>query len=204
MNRARGFTLLEVMISLTLLSLVMVATLAALRTFGNTRSTVTEVTGRVDEIRGVSEFLRNSIGAAMPVMRAGVTTERFTDGLEFGTHFTGDATYIEWVSPLVAGADMGGVFIMRLALVDDKLQLQWLPYRRDLEEAQWSVAEPRSLVGEVDEFEIGYLAAYGQQWQETWTPATQNPVAVRINLRNAGRYWPELIIRLSGAPLNAR
>jgi general secretion pathway protein J len=70
-SRLRGFTLIEVMIALTLLSMIMVAIIAAMRTFGNTKATIQQVTNRVDEIRVVSEFLRKTIGSAMPVLQQG-------------------------------------------------------------------------------------------------------------------------------------
>ncbi|MBK6738944.1 MAG: prepilin-type N-terminal cleavage/methylation domain-containing protein [Haliea sp.] len=107
MRRARGFTLLEVMLALVLLSMVMVATIAAMRTLGNTQAAIEEVTGRVDEIRVVSQFLRNTIGAAMPVMREGRVGETTEDFADMGTYFWGDRTQLVWVSPLVAGASMG-------------------------------------------------------------------------------------------------
>ena len=204
MIRSRGFTLLEVMVALMLLSLVMVATIAALRTLGNTRSTVEKVTERVDEIRVVSEFLRNTIGAAMPVLRTGGSEESFAEGGSYGTYFSGDATHVLWVSPLVAGADMGGVFIMNLALVGDVLELRWQPYQSDVPATDWTAVEPRKLLGSVDEFEVGYLADYGQEWMQSWEGSQRNPAAVRINIRAAGKYWPEMVIRLGAVEMNTQ
>ncbi len=140
MSRPRGFTLLEVMIALTLLSMIMVATITAMRTLGNTKSTMEQVTNRVDEIRVVSEFLRNTIGAAMPVLRVGSSPEAFSDAGNYGTYFSGDATHLMWVSPLVAGADMGGAFVMQLALVEDRLELKWHPYQSDVMAVNWNAA----------------------------------------------------------------
>lgn len=202
MNRGRGFTLIEVMVALTLLSMIMVATIAAMRTLGNTRTSVGQLTGRVDEIRIVSEFLRNTIGAAMPVTRVGNAEAMFTEGASYGTYFAGDAASLIWVAPLVAGADMGGVFVLYLTLVDETLELRWLPYQSDVQALDWSAVEPRKLLQSVEEFQVGYLAAYGQDWLDVWEGSQRNPVAVRINIRSAGKYWPELVIRLSGAEMN--
>lgn len=202
MNRSRGFTLIEVMVAVTLLSMLMVATIAAMRTLGNTRSSVERLTGRVDEIRVLSEFLRNTIGSAMPVPRVGSSTEAFTEGKSYGTYFAGDGNRLIWVAPLVAGADMGGVFILYLTLVDDTLELRWLPYQSEVQAVDWSVVEPRKLLQSVEEFQVGYLAAYGQDWLDAWEGSQNNPVAVRINIRSAGKYWPELVIRLNGADMN--
>lgn len=202
MNRIRGFTLIEMMVAVTLLSMLMVATIAAMRTLGNTRSSVERLTERMDEIRVVSEFLRNSLGAAMPVPRVGEAAEVFTGGKSYGTFFAGDATRLMWVAPLVAGADMGGVFVLYLTLVDDTLELQWTPYQRDVQMLDWGAVEPRALLQSVEEFQVGYLAAYGQEWLDVWEGSQSNPIAVRINIRTAGKYWPELVIRLSGADMN--
>lgn len=204
MSRPRGFTLLEVMVALTLLSMIMVATITALRTLANTKTSVAQVTNRVDEIRVISEFLRNTIGAAMPVVRVGSAAEDFLDGDAYGTYFTGDTTRLMWVSPLVAGADMGGAFIMQLALVEDRLELKWHPYQSDVLAVNWNELEPRVLLQSVDDFQVGYLAAYGGDWLDLWAGAQRNPAAVRISIRSGGRYWPELVIRLSGAELNLR
>ena len=67
MRRARGFTLLEVLIAMSLLTLVMVAVLASMRTLGNTRTTLDQVIERIDQVRSVSGFLRTSIGGALPL-----------------------------------------------------------------------------------------------------------------------------------------
>lgn len=202
MNRGRGFTLIEVMVALTLLSMIMVATIAAMRTLGNTRTSVAQLTGRVDEIRVLSEFLRTTIGAAMPVARVGHSETTFAEGASYGTYFGGDAASLIWVAPLVAGADMGGVFIMYLARVDETLELRWLPYQKDVQAIDWGTVEPRKLLQAVEEFQVGYLAAYGQDWLDVWESSQRNPVAVRINIRASGKYWPELVIRLSGAEMN--
>ena len=47
----RGFTLVEVMVALTILSLVMMATVTGLRTLANTQTAIERATHRVDEIR---------------------------------------------------------------------------------------------------------------------------------------------------------
>jgi general secretion pathway protein J len=203
-SRPRGFTLLEVMIALTLLSMVMVATITALRTLGNTKASVAQVTDRVDGIRVLSEFLRNTIGAAMPVVRVGSATQELVGGGVYSTYFAGDTTQLVWVAPLVAGADMGGAFVMQLALVEDRLELKWHPYQSDAAAVDWDALESRVLLQSVDEFQVGYLANYGEEWLDFWSASQRIPVAVRLTLRSGERYWPELVIRLSGAELNLR
>ena len=202
MRQQRGFTLVEVLIAMTLLSMIMVATISALRTFGNTNTTVKQVTNRVDEIRIVSDFLRNSIGGAMPLMRVGEVSDVFSQAANYGTFFAGNASEIVWVSPLVAGADLGGAFVMRLTYRERQLLLRWHTYRPQLDATIWEEIEARALLDAVDEFEIGYLPAHGSEWVDNWRGAQRNPVAVRLTIKARGRYWPELVVRLGAGELN--
>ena len=62
-HAARGFTLVEVVVALTILSLIMLATVTGLRTLANTQGTLERVTARIDEVRTVSGFLRDLMEA---------------------------------------------------------------------------------------------------------------------------------------------
>lgn len=196
MSRAKGFTLVEVMVALTLLSLIMVATIAAMRTFGNTKTTIQQVTNRVDEVRVVSGFLRNTLGGAVPVARTGAFGDSFEQVENTGTYFWGGPTEIIWVSPLVAGANLGGAFVMRMAYVDGRLELKWHPYEATVGAYNWGELEPRVLLDNVEAFELGYLPAYGGDWVQDWPGSVLNPVSVRLNIKARERYWPELVVRL--------
>jgi len=201
---ARGFTLIEMMIALTLFSMITVATIAAMRTLGNTSSTLTQVTNRVDELRVVSDFLRNQIGAAMPVLRAGGSDSVFEGAAGYGTYFVGTEDALTWVSPLVAGSQLGGAFIMRLQKQDDRLVLLIHPYVREVDAVAWSDMPSRVLLDNVEKFVVGYLPVYGVDWLSQWEGSQRNPAAVRLNIRAKNRFWPELIIATGGASLNLR
>ena len=202
MRRSRGFTLLEMIVALVLLSLIMASTVAAMRTFGNTGATVEKLTGRVEEIRAVSDFLRRSIGDAMPVYRAPGAGAGFLEDDRGGIFFLGDDRHMFWVAPLVAGTAHGGMHAMELRVEDDALQLRWQPYRPDGTLGAWPEAGARTLVSGVEALRIDYRGDYGQPWESVWTGTEAHPVAVRINLVAAGRHWPELVIRANGAALN--
>jgi general secretion pathway protein J len=175
-----------------------------MRTLGNTKTTIGKVTDRVDEVRVISEFLRTNLGSAIPVVRVGASSEFFTDGGNYSTYFAGNATGLMWVAPLLTGADMAGAYILYLALVDERLELKWHPYQMEADAVAWGVIEPRTLLESVEEFEVGYLAFYGGEWIDVWESAQRIPVAVRISIKSADRYWPELVVRLSGAEMNIR
>ena len=202
MSRQRGFTLLEVMIALVILSMIMVATIAALRGFGNTKSTVTLVTNRLDEVRVVSGFLRNSLGSAMPLRLGETGDPTFGRPEPSATYFRGSSSEVVWVAPLVAGADLGGAFVMQLNYIDERIEFKWHPYRASMEALNWAEVEPRVLLEVVEEFTIGYLDNYGGDWLDEWPEFPANPVAVRLNIKSRNKYWPELVVRLDPGELN--
>ena len=190
----RGFTLVEVVVALTILSLILLATLAALRTFGNTQSSLERVTQRVDEIRTVSGFLRDSLEAA-------VVGEELTGGLTLGgpsgdpPYFQGDAESFAWKAPVLFGEAYGGVFLVRVARDADTLVLQWQEPSRFGKDVTWDDTPNRILVDEVDEFAVAFRPEYDQPWQDRWEQKG-SPALVRIALKVAGRYWPDLILKV--------
>ncbi|MFK7974762.1 MAG: prepilin-type N-terminal cleavage/methylation domain-containing protein [Halioglobus sp.] len=202
-KNSSGFTLLEVLIALTLLSMMMVAVVAAMRTFGNTKATLETVTGRIDEVRLVSEFLRTSLEGTLPVVRVGGGA--LGDQKEGGTgdtFFSGNSHSIVWVAPLVAGASVGGSHVMHLKKVDDRLELTWRPYQRNFEDFAEAELVPKVLMESVEAFSVGYKATHGGDWLEEWGGHQFIPVAVRLNIRAHDRYWPEIVVRLTGEPVN--
>ena len=106
-----------------------------------------------------------------------------------------------WVSPLLAGAGFGGAHVMSLGQVEDRLELSWRPYHADNVADSSGEIKPRVLVQSVNKFEVGYLSGYGAEWSDGWPGAEALPVAVRLTVQSADKYWPELVIRLNGAGL---
>jgi len=195
MNRDRGFTLMEVMIALTILSMMMVAIVSSLRTFANTKATLEIKTARVDEIRMVSAFLRRSLEAAMP-SGGGSNVPTFDVVDDQLTYFLGTSSGLTWVAPVVGGSGFGGVNFMRLSLDGEELVLRWQPYRRDMAPVDWSRMKSRTLIQDVEEYRVSYRPSYGGEWLEVWSDSSSSPVSVRMNIKAGGKYWPELVVRL--------
>lgn len=199
MSWPRGFSLLEVLIALSLLSLITMTTTAALRSFGNTKVAVTEITNRNDEMRVVSSFLRNALGSALPVRKETASTPSFDNVAESPALFWGGASEVIWVAPLVAGADLGGAFVFQLEYSGGSLNLRWYPYSAAGMSFHWEDLTPRVLLEDVEAFTVGYLAGYGDTWLDVWPESPANPVAVRLNIKSRGKFWPELIVRLDSS-----
>lgn len=204
MDRNKGFTLVEVIISLSILSMIMVAIVSSLRTFGNTRDVIERSTARVDQVRLVSAYLRDSIQGAMPVVRVGTSGDFPGFHGNYGTFFTGSTNDLVWVAPVTAGAGFGGTFVIRLSREGSRLVMRWLPYKREIAALDWSAQAGQTLIEDVEELTLGYRAGYTEEWVDSWEETARIPVSVRLNLKSAGRYWPELVMRLEGGNLNLR
>ncbi|PIE39487.1 MAG: general secretion pathway protein GspJ [Gammaproteobacteria bacterium] len=199
-HRQRGFTLVEVVVALTLLSLLLAATISAMRTLGNTRESVSAVTSRVDDMRMVSQFLRNALESAVPpqntgLLRAGGGSSMDNDGL-----FEGTQHELIWKAPLMFGQDTGGSYELRLVREENKLMLYWRDSAVDRlvgkEPRPWSNAARRELVRNVQEFTVQYRPFGDEPWQSQWQDEGGNPRAVSLQIKVGERYWPQLVVSL--------
>jgi len=192
----RGFTLVEVVVALAVLSLIMLATVSGLRTLGNTQATVDRQVDRVSELRAVSSLLRDSFGAA--VMGSS------TGGLSLGGG-SSERTVFEltpegdviWKAVVLFGESYGGHYLLRLGRKEGELVLRW----REPGDAPpldgWNKAPTRTLVSGVDRFEVAYRRTFADPWQTDWDRGGA-PGWVRLRLQVQGRYWPDLVMVVSG------
>ena len=187
-ERSRGFTLVEVVVALTILSLIVLATLTAMRTLGQTQSRLDDRVSELNRLRAVSSFLRRSIGQARPLTL-------FMSGQPQGQHFFGTESELDWVAPLTAPGLEGGLAALGLRSNDAGQLVLWI---RDSATYQaWSENDTSYvLVDGLEEIQIGYRANRYADWKSEWPLAQDVPAPshVRLVLKVAGRYWPEFII----------
>jgi general secretion pathway protein J len=189
----RGFTLVEVVVALSILSLLMLAVISALRTFGNTQASLEKLTDRVDQMRTVSGFLRDTLQSAVVGTRAsslslgGIPPE--------SSYFNGDSSSLEWKAPILFGEGYGGTFLVRVGREQDRLVLRWQEPTRDDEDIEWDDTPSRDLLQGVEEFSVSYRAEFGEPWQKQWHEQN-SPALVRMGIKAAGRYWPDLILQV--------
>ena len=127
---------------------------------------------------------------------------RAADGLSLGGGGNEGKAYFEllpdslaWKSTILIGENFGGSYLLRVAREDDLLVLRWQRANaRGLPE-DWADAEARTLVANVDEFEISWRESYDGEWRFQWA---REDVAlwVRLQVRASDRYWPELIMQV--------
>lgn len=189
--RERAFTLVEVMVALALLSLVMLATVTGLRTLGNTQVSVERLTTRVDELRTVSSFLRDTLDSAVVGSSSG--------GLSLGGG-TRERTVFEllpgggllWKANVLFGESYGGSHTVRVAKEGAALVLRWQASPAGAL-MPWNKAPSRTLVEGLQQFEVAYRRDPAGPWRLDWDGAGP-PLQVRIRIRAQDRYWPDLVM----------
>lgn len=189
---AQGFTLVEVVVALSVFSLILLATVTALRTFGSTQVSLDRLTGRVDELRTVSSTLRDLVESSA----RGDNLDGLTLGGagQTGAFIRGDDKHLTWKATVLFGERFGGLYLVRVAREGEQLVLRWQESGVNDRQARWDNTPARAVVSGVQEFEVAYLPSHDGEWRPRWTEDGPPPVALRLRLRTRDRWWPELVM----------
>lgn len=191
-----GFTLVEVMVSIALLSLILLTTITALRTLGNTQGSIERLTNRVDEVRTVSTFMRDLlestvVGSGPSEIVAGPTSGGGASYFVFGEDF------LELKATVLFGELYGGSYLVRMAKEESQLVLRWQEPPRDQVAPQWRDTPSRVVIENLEEFTVATRKEYANEWSETMDDDDMaTPALVRLRVKAAGRYWPDLVVQM--------
>jgi len=214
-----GFTLIEVIVAMTLVGLIMVLLTGGLHLGKRTWEVVDGKSERVGEVRLALEFVRRQLSMARGL------THKLPDGE--GPLFWGNQQMLEWVAPLPVYVGYGGLSIMRLstAVLSDRQQLvfeRWFYHPRVLagdtgsapawvpmvSTPAWSAEQTDAaiygrhvLVERLEEdLQISYFGATEKgrppEWHDQWGDVGAFPQLIRIRLHAAGEDWPDTIVEL--------
>lgn len=198
--RQRGFTLLELLVVMTLLSVIMLGLVSAMRTMAQTENKIDQRLARLDEIRVARTFLQQILTrvSATTLDAPGATGQTIIP-------FVATTDSLTWVGILPARPNVGGRHFFRLAIEDTpagrELMLRFAPWQPDRVFADWSTAEARVLIRGVSQMSIqtqglppqgrNPAQAWPQGWQNGWPITDALPEHLRLNLTDAQGAWPE-------------
>ena len=192
---ANGFTLVELLVSLTLMTMTAMLLMAALWA------------GRSVSQRGQSAVSQGeSVAAAQGLLRDRVEhLSSGTDGLSTSASgaVKGDGATISFVAPPIASRAPSAPLRYLVGVArDGTLDLASIDAQARGPAAARSRWTVMPLIDDVRAIELAYFGATGAdrvaRWRSSWTNQSDPPQLIRLRLRFAAgdvRRWPDLVIR---------
>nr|WP_315488457.1 prepilin-type N-terminal cleavage/methylation domain-containing protein [uncultured Rhodoferax sp.] len=196
----RGFTLLELLISLTLLGLILVLLFGGLRLSVRSWDSVQRQVDNLNSVRSVESFLRREMERIQPYRWKAAPGPRFA--------FVGERHKLNFVAPLPSRIGAGGLYAIALELEQTSTgrRVTWKHMPIDPSMRDFSSLEPMKemqLVGtelnSVDDIWLSYFGreteAAAPRWVERWDSVVTMPQLIRIKVRFAdGSEWPDFVV----------
>lgn len=201
LNSHRGFTLIEILVVMSLLSLIALGMGSALRTTAQTGEKVDSRLLEADELRVTTAFLRAVLGR-MHVQRLNAPTAIGQQPY----FFEGTPTGVTWIGIMPARHGVGGRSFFRLSVGRAEgrngLLIQFLPWDSAIVQPDWSQAQSRILLDEVSDLRLRYANTTTNEprWTDGWASNDSLPDRVLISLRTASGGWPDLVIPMRATP----
>lgn len=221
-----GFTLVELLIALSLMGLITLLLFSGLRVGIRAWEGVAAASERTAPVRLAHELLGRTLAQAHAVQVVSEAESRLL--------FGGTPESLELASPLGQHVGIPGLYVLRLVLEetgdDRRLVLQrWLLHPDVLagggQVPEWQpLADGRTasvaagngdedlasgaygttlLLDGVEELQIAYFGiiegAEEPQWHDEWLEQPTLPLAVRLRLTTTGQTWPDTLVSLPGA-----
>jgi general secretion pathway protein J len=195
MTRTKGFSLMEVLAALALLSLVLLGVYSGISTASRIVRSGDQAIERMDEIRSAQGFLRSELAQALAV-----PFDETDDGEPIV--FSGTSRTLRYVAPMPGYLSKLGPQLQTVALVDDGRQSLRLEVTLALLPpdggAPQPIGEPQVLLRGIRKGSISYRGMDDQNrpgdWQDSWDDGRRTPSLVRIELEVGGNVvFPTLV-----------
>ncbi len=200
MRRQRGFTLLEVVLALTLLAAMLGLAFGGLSFALRGWDSGGAAGQRAVDLQLAQNFLRRELAEVFPM--------RWKDPAKLRVAFEGDAQGMKFVSTRAAGASSGGLSLVGLDVVQgSEPRNRDLVMRRTLADEKAKdfeplrAGKPTLLVANVDAVAFAYFGAENDfldpKWHSEWTFAGRIPQMVRVQVKTGeGVELPEIVARV--------
>ena len=195
----RGFTLVEVLVAMALLSLVMLGLLTAMRSFAQSETRIDERIRIDDDLRVGERFLRSVMATVSPRPRPTPA------GAPKQIEFFGGADAMRWIGVMPARHGAGGLYRFHLhgrpatAAEPSALVLEFFPYVPGFEAPlDPGAVQSRAMANAIGEVRFRYQddLASGEQWLAEWPHADRLPRRIALSLASDKLPWPELIVSI--------
>jgi general secretion pathway protein J len=197
LKAGRGFTLIEVLLAMTLLSVMMTLLFVSLKICAESWEKGEKKIFEVSETAGVVNFFQRHLVMAKPLWNDFTEEQRLFS-------FQGDSQSLQFVSSFPASAGRAGLQLFTVRLVSENRQnaikVTITPFYPVAEGDEW-LTEEETLIKGVAGFSLAYFGPEAgeteSRWLEQWRERDQLPklVRIKIDLEN-GVFWPEMNFEL--------
>lgn len=201
---SRGFTLLELLIALSLLGLMLVLLFGGLRLGVRSWDAAQGTLDTMGTVRAVEGFLRREFSQIHPYRFKGPDAQPVLA-------FLGERERVRFVAPLPERIGGGGLRLMSIALERDAQgqRIVWREQPLDAAQPDFSalanapgqVLISRELAG-VEDLGLSYFGRPGDApapfWSDRWDDPVQLPQLIRVQVRlRSGEPWPDFVVALA-------
>ena len=197
--KVKGFTLIEVLIGLTLLSIMVVLLFTSLKICADSWERGEEKIASVNDMAVVYHFFQEYLSVTKPIL---IESEDASKSISF----QGNIDSLQFVSKFPESVNRQGLQIFKVILVKEgilsNINVSVTPYYSGaFDEDEESLFDEVSLIKNVSEFKLSYFGSENDSndgvWFDEWMNKNTLPKLVKINIvLESGNYWPEMIIPL--------
>jgi len=206
-----GFTLVELLLAITLMSILLGLTYTGLRAATRSAERGEKILAAGGEMRAAHQFLHRQLNQMLPLP---FYVEDGRQGIRFV--FEGDANHIQFVAPMPGYLGAGGPQVQLLEIGHDN-EGGFLQFSNALlqgfEQQRLYDRPPVILLQNVDSAGFEFLGRDQDGeltgWVSSWDQQDKLPVAVRLNLEFSGEStlrWPDLVagVRIDESAVKGR
>ena len=205
MNAERGFTLLELLIGMTLLGFILALLFGGFRLAANSWDAVEARVERTNDQQLARALVRRLLAQMQPL--------RWKKAVNQPIAFIGERKTLRAVAPLTGQMGAGGLRLIELVPESGeptqtgqtgngplRLVLRHAPLLYDAEDFAGGLGEAKShlVLGDLDSVEFSYFGPEKRgeppRWQDAWTNQEQLPQLVRLRLGSRDAGWGDLVV----------
>lgn len=195
-----GFTLLELLIALTLLGMILVLLFGGLRLGVRSWDASQKQVDSLNSIRSLENFLRQELSLIYPYVWKNASEGRVA--------FLGERNRLSFVAPLPSRVGGGGLYLVSVELQQrSKVQsIFWkhIPLSSQMQNfsALAEIPEMVLAASDLDNVEEIWLTYFGQEnesaaprWLDRWENSIRLPMLIRVQVKLSNNaQWPDFVV----------